>query len=109
LSGVFFTTTRLLHWVIYTGLALAGSGALLALLIVLRWFFRGAAPGWTSLIVVQLGVGGIITLCIGVAALYIGKIFEAAQNRPLFFFQDRIDRRKGETTVSPDDRLVSVK
>jgi polyisoprenyl-phosphate glycosyltransferase len=91
LAGMFFTTTRLLHWVIYVGLALAGSGFLLALYFVLRWFAYGAVPGWTSLIVVQLGVGGLISLCVGVAALYIGKIFEASQRRPLYVVQDKVD------------------
>jgi hypothetical protein len=91
LAGMFFTTTRLLHWVVYLGLVLAGSGALLALFFVIRWFGHGSVPGWTSLIVVQLFMGGVITLCVGIAALYIGKIFEASQDRPLYFLQDRID------------------
>jgi len=87
---MFFSTTRLLHWVIYTGLALAGSGAGLAVYFIVHWFIHGSVPGWTSLIVVQLLLGGIVTLCIGVAALYIGKIFEASQDRPLYCLQDRI-------------------
>jgi polyisoprenyl-phosphate glycosyltransferase len=105
LAGMFFTTTRLLHWVIYVGLALAGSGFLLALYFVLRWFAYGAVPGWTSLIVVQLVVGGLISLCVGVAALYIGKIFEASQQRPLYVVQDKVDghelaeARESPTTV----------
>jgi dolichol-phosphate mannosyltransferase len=90
LSGMFFSTTRLLHWVIYTGLALAGSGGLLALYFILHWVRHGSVPGWTSLIVAQLLLGGVITLCMGVAALYIGKIFEATQDRPLYIVQDRI-------------------
>ncbi len=100
LAGVFFTTTRLLHWVIYVGLALAGSGLLLALFFIIRWFMYGSVPGWTSLIVVQLVVGGLISLCIGVAALYVGKIFEASQQRPLYLMQDRIDGRELADTRS---------
>jgi polyisoprenyl-phosphate glycosyltransferase len=92
LSGLFFSTTRLLHFVIYVGIALAGSAILLAGFFVAHWIVNGATPGWTSLIVVQLLVGGIITVCVGVTGLYIGKIFEASQQRPLYFIQDRIDR-----------------
>jgi glycosyltransferase involved in cell wall biosynthesis len=91
-SGVLFSTTRLLHFVIYIGIALAGSAALLALFFVVHWIANGATPGWTSLIVVQLLVGGIITMCVGVTGLYIGKIFEASQQRPLYFIQDRIGK-----------------
>ncbi|HUK06801.1 MAG TPA: glycosyltransferase family 2 protein [Stellaceae bacterium] len=90
-SGVMFTTTRLLQWVIYLGLALAGTGLVWALVIVLLWMTRGALPGWTSLIVLQLLVGGVITLCIGVTGLYVGRIFEASRQRPLYFVQDVID------------------
>jgi polyisoprenyl-phosphate glycosyltransferase len=94
LEGLFFSTTKLLNWVIYVGLALAGAGFGLALCFVVRWFIHGATPGWTSLIVVQLVVGGLISLSVGVAALYVGKIFEASQQRPLYFMQDRIDGRE---------------
>lgn len=93
LSGLFFTTTRLLHWVIYTGVALALAGILLAVFFVIHWFFYGAFVGWTSLIVVQLVLSGIVILCIGVTALYVGKIFEAAQNRPLYVMQEIVDGR----------------
>jgi glycosyltransferase involved in cell wall biosynthesis len=92
LSGLLFSTTRLLHFVIYIGIALAGSAVSLALFFVVLWIANGATPGWTSLIVVQLFVGGIITMCVGVTGLYIGKIFEASQQRPLYFIQDRIDK-----------------
>ena len=90
LSGLFFTTTRLLRWVIYAGIAMGGSGVALAAGLIVLWLVRGAAPGWTSLIVVQLLVGGLVTLCVGVTGLYVGKIFEASQQRPLYFLQDRL-------------------
>jgi dolichol-phosphate mannosyltransferase len=93
LSGLFFTTTRLLHWVIYAGILLAGSGGLLALVLIIQWLIGGALPGWTSLIVVQLVVGGVTSLCVGVTGLYVGRIFEEVQRRPLYFVQDRLDGR----------------
>jgi glycosyltransferase involved in cell wall biosynthesis len=92
-SGLLFTTTRLLYWVIYAGIGMALIGLLLAVFFMVRWYSDGALPGWTSLIVVQFLVGGVIILCLGVASLYIAKIFEAAQQRPLYILQDRIDRR----------------
>jgi dolichol-phosphate mannosyltransferase len=91
LSGMFFTTTKLLHWVVYVGFALAAAGGLLALYYVIHWFVDRTIPGWTSLIVVQLLVGGLIILSVGITALYIGKIFEASQQRPLYVLRDRLD------------------
>jgi glycosyltransferase involved in cell wall biosynthesis len=91
LGGVLFSTTRLLYWVIYLGLALAGSGMALAVFLVLRWLLASALPGWTSLIVVELFIGGVIALSVGITGLYVGKIYEEAQRRPLYFVQDRLD------------------
>jgi dolichol-phosphate mannosyltransferase len=101
-SGLFFSTTRLLHFVIYTGIALAGSSVFLAVFFIVLWMSNGGFPGWTSLIVMQLMVGGIVTVCVGVTGLYIGKIFEASQQRPLYFIQDRLDRNSiGEQASEP--------
>jgi len=104
-SGMVFSTTRVLHGVIYTGIVMAGAGLLLAVIVILGWLLRGALPGWTSLIVVQLLIGGVMTLCMGVTGLYVGRIFEASRQRPLYFVQDRLDaesrvhRRPAETAA----------
>jgi len=107
LSGMFFMTTRLLHWVVYIGLALAATGSLLALYFVIHWFVAGSATGWTSLIVAQLLIGGLIILCIGIAALYIGKVFEASQQRPLYILQDRVDG--GELAAPAESDAAAAK
>jgi polyisoprenyl-phosphate glycosyltransferase len=92
LSGVMFSTTRVLYWVIYAGLAMATAGGLLACLLIIRLLLFTALPGWTSLIVAQLLVGGILALCIGATGLYVGRIFEEVRRRPLYFVQDRVCR-----------------
>jgi dolichol-phosphate mannosyltransferase len=108
LSGMFFSTTRLLHWVIYSGFILAAAGTLLALYYIIHWFVNGSLPGWTSLIVVQLVVGGLVILSVGITALYIGKIFEASKQRPLYVMQDRIGGLDlaASTSVLPEARIT---
>jgi glycosyltransferase involved in cell wall biosynthesis len=107
LSGLFFASTRLLHWVIYGGFILAAIGCLLALYYVINWFVNGSVPGWTSLIVVQLVVGGLVILSVGITALYVGKIFEASKQRPLYVLQDRIGGRDLEESkpVVPESSM----
>ena len=90
LAGLMFSTTRMLRWSIYAGGILAITGVVLAGLLMIRWLFFTAAPGWTSLIVTQLLVGGILALCVGTTGLYVGRIFEEVQRRPLYFVQDRV-------------------
>ncbi|MBV9861819.1 MAG: glycosyltransferase family 2 protein [Alphaproteobacteria bacterium] len=105
LSGMVFSTTRLLRWVIYVGLVLAAFGMALAVAYVIRYFTVGAAPGWTSLIVVQLILGGIVTMSVGVTGLYIGKIFEAVQQRPLYVVEEE---RDGAVEAAPQVRHSAV-
>jgi len=95
-SGLVFSTTRVLHWVIYAGLAMATAGMLLAVLLVTRWLLFTALPGWTSLVVAQLLIGGILALCVGATGLYVGRIFEEVRRRPLYFVQDRICQADAE-------------
>ena len=71
---------------------MAIAGGLLASLLIIRLLLFTALPGWTSLIVAQLLVGGILALCVGATGLYVGRIFEEVRRRPLYFVQDRICR-----------------
>jgi dolichol-phosphate mannosyltransferase len=90
LDGIFFQTTVFLRWIIYAGFALSMTGLAMAAYIVYRYFRSTALPGWTSLAVLILVVGGCTIISVGVAALYIGKIFEQVKGRPLYVVSRRI-------------------
>ena len=49
-------------------------------------------PGWSSQIVVTCLIGGAILVSIGVLGEYIGRIFEAGKDRPLYVIASTIDR-----------------
>ena len=55
-----------------------------------HYFRSGALEGWTSLAVLILIIGGFTIVSIGVAALYIARIFEQVKGRPLFVVSRRI-------------------
>lgn len=92
LDGMFFQTTRLLRWIVCVGFAVALVGLLLALVFVALYFTSTPLPGFTSLAVLTLLVGGFIIFSTGIAGLYVGKIFEQVKGRPLYV----VDRRAGE-------------
>lgn len=92
LEGMLFQTTVLLHWIVYAGFAVAAAGALLAAYFVYMYFAHAIVPGWTSLIVVFLLIGGFTIASMGITGLYIGKIFEQVKGRPLYVI-DRIASR----------------
>lgn len=88
-DGVFFQTTVLLRWIVYLGFLVALVGVLLAGLFVLIVIFGDPYPGWTSLAVLILIIGGFIIMSTGVTGLYIGKIFDQVKDRPLYVVAER--------------------
>lgn len=96
LSGLFMQTTRLLSWIVYVGFAFSLCGFVGALWIVYLYFTRSIQPGWSSLVVLTLGVGGLLIISLGIVALYIGQIFEQVQGRPSFV----VARRAGQVTAA---------
>jgi len=91
LAGLMFQTTMLLRWIIYLGFLVSTAGVLLAAYLLYISFVHTPPPGWTSLAVLVLVLGGFIIMSTGVTGLYIGKIFEQVQDRPLYV----IDKRAG--------------
>jgi len=89
-EGVFFQTTALLRWIVYCGFAVSFIGVLLACVFVVVYITGNPYPGWTSLAVLLLVLGGFIVMSTGVAGLYIGKIFDQVKDRPLYVIDERI-------------------
>ena len=104
LDGVFFQTTVLLRWIVYLGFVLALAGVGGAAYIAIAKIAGNAAPGWTSLAVFTLTIGGFIIISTGVTGLYIGKIFEQVKGRPLYVFDRELS---GGVEVSAGDRTAA--
>ncbi len=89
-DGLFFQTTRLLHWIVYTGLGIAALGFLAAFFFIYRYLVGTMLPGWTSLIVVLLIMSGITLVSIGGLGLFVARMFEQVKARPLFIVAENI-------------------
>jgi glycosyltransferase involved in cell wall biosynthesis len=89
-DGVFFQTTVLLRWIVYAGFAVAAGGVLLAAWVVYEYFSSTLLPGWASLAILVLLLGGAIIVSVGVVGLYVGKIFDQVKDRPLYVIGRRI-------------------
>jgi hypothetical protein len=89
-QGVFFQTTALLRWVVYGGFGVAAAGAVLGMYLVVSRVTGHAYPGWTSLMVALLVIGGLIILTTGVIGLYVGEIFNEVRARPLFVIDEEL-------------------
>ena len=53
-------------------------------------FFDQVMPGWASTVLVVIFSSGLILLNLGISALYVGKIFEQAKQRPRFIIDRQI-------------------
>ena len=91
LQGWTSYSDKLLRLSIYTGLIISILSLLAGLSIVLSYFLLKFQPGWPSLIVAILFSTGLILMSIGIAGIYIGKIFEQTKQRPLYIIDEKLN------------------
>ena len=66
--------------------------AILYVIYALVMHFTGQTnPGWTSLLITILLLGGIQLFSIGIIGEYIARIYNEAKGRPHYFISDRTD------------------
>jgi len=74
------------------GTIIAIVGFLYAILVIfIKLFSVTQIPGWTSLMIVVLIMGGVQMLMIGVLGEYLWRNLEESRKRPLFFIEDASD------------------
>jgi len=82
---------KLLRLSIYSGLMISIATLLVGIYIVISYFLKSFQPGWPSIIVAILFSTGLILMSIGIAGIYIGKIFEQTKERPLYIVDKKIN------------------
>lgn len=109
LSAMAFSSPRVLYFVMYAGLVLAGLGFFAATVLGVLALIDDSAPAWAFIVAAQFFTAGILTIGLGTIGLYVGRLFEAARQRPLYFVQERVDaagqlRRKLDIPMPPAAR-----
>jgi len=108
LDGVFFQTTVLLRWIVYTGFGLAVLGVLLALRVVYAKLVGTVFPGWTSLVAGGLFLGGFVILSTGITGLYIGKVFDQVRARPVYVVDRMVGGERGAVGEPSPTRVEAI-
>ena len=71
------------------GIVLIGIGILVLIMIVfLKCYLVDFQSGWPSIIGSLIIATGIQLFFIGIAALYIGKVYKESKGRPLFSYKE---------------------
>lgn len=86
--GVFFQTTNVLLYIVFLGFFLAAVGVLWALYLVYLIAVAHPPPGYTSVMVATIIIGGFIIVSTGVTGLYIGRVFEQVKGRPMYVIDE---------------------
>lgn len=53
-------------------------------------FFGTYEPGWTTLMLAVLMIGGIILMVLGIIGSYLGRIYNEVKGRPLYIVQEKV-------------------
>ena len=74
----------------YLGVFSIITGLIYAVYAIYRHFTSATIPGWTSLLLVVLVLGGAQLLSLGIIGEYIARIYVQAKSRPLYFVRETV-------------------
>jgi polyisoprenyl-phosphate glycosyltransferase len=83
-------STAPLRFASHAGLALTGASVLLVIYIAASWLFGRTIAGWTSLMLVVVGLGAVQMFVLGMIGEYLGRLYIEAKKRPLYIVADVI-------------------
>jgi glycosyltransferase involved in cell wall biosynthesis len=100
LEGITSFTVAPLKISAYLGILTAAGAFVYGAIIIMKTLIYGAdMPGYPSLMVVILFLGGIQLIAIGIIGEYLGRTFNESKNRPLYFVDEYLPSR----TATPGD------
>ena len=81
-----------LQIVTFSGFALLICSIILAIQTLVRYFMGHASNGFTTVILLILVIGSIITISLGIIGTYISKIYEEVKYRPRYIISERTEK-----------------
>ena len=84
-DGITSFSSKPLRISFYAGLIFSFIGLVYVVYAIAEFFKGHTVPGWTSILVTMLIMGGIQLISIGIIGEYLARVFNEAKNRPLYF------------------------
>jgi len=89
-DGIFSFTTLPLRLMTYMGVVLSLVAFVYVIILLVQYILYGRdAPGYTSIMMSVLAMGGIQLICLGILGEYIGRIYHESKQRPLYIVQEK--------------------
>ena len=83
-DGITSFSAKPLRISFFAGLLVSSIGLLYSIYAIIKYFLNDTIPGWTSILVSILIIGGIQLISIGIIGEYLARVFNEAKNRPLY-------------------------
>jgi len=91
LNGILSFSTLPLKWASWLGFVFAFVSGLYILVVVFLRIVGHTFPGYASLMVAMLLLGGIQLMTIGILGEYVGRLYMESKKRPLYIVQDSLN------------------
>jgi len=88
-DGITSFSSKPLKFSIITGIFSLFSGIIYSIYIIIMYSIGKTTPGWASMMLVILILGGFQLLSIGIIGEYISRIFNETKNRPHYFIKEK--------------------
>ncbi len=101
MEGFTSFSTLPLRWAAYLGFFSAVSGLPYGIFAIYQVIFTNqTVPGWASIIVAVLFLGGVQLMSLGIIGEYIGRIYTEVKRRPLYVMEELIGFAQSRQTSS---------
>jgi dolichol-phosphate mannosyltransferase len=113
IDGIFSFSTAPLRLATFFGLlvsavAFLGIGFTVAQRLFSDWFAQfglAPVPGYATIVISVLFIGGVQLVCLGIVGEYVGRIYDETKRRPAWIVQDEKGWEESPVDTSPSHRL----
>ena len=92
IEGIIGFSTKPLRLATYLGMLTALAAVIYTVIVVLeKLVWQTTIPGYATIVVLILLLGGMQLFCIGIIGEYIGKIFEQSKDRPIYIAKEVLE------------------
>jgi glycosyltransferase involved in cell wall biosynthesis len=93
-DGITSFSSKPLRISFYVGVVISFTSLLYALYAISSFFEGKNVPGWTSILISVLFIGGIQLISIGIVGEYLARVYNQSKNRPLYLINEIIESKE---------------
>lgn len=101
-------STRPLRFASVIGLIFAALGGVGIVISIAGWLSGGTIAGWTSVMVVLLGLGGVQLVVLGIIGEYLGRLYVESKKRPLFIIDEVYSNQPMRSDIQIPDAVGAI-